>query len=198
MKIFSFSFFLSMACFLVNSLQAMQDDCITFETMKLQDALQVKQRVTLWYANELFKSKSCATWSDSLVAARKEFNPDKLEAHEQFVHIFLGKYEKPIGYIWYDKQENPDSLFTEYKAYIKAFYINKDFSSKGTPKTVLNNFEMMMRQQNVYAIATYVFERNMSARYLYKILNYEVAQLCDENDKIILEKQLKSDLQFLS
>ena len=119
------------------------------------------------YANDLINAGQCSL-EEALERATSDFEAimtEGLETPNNFIYIAENIDNEAVGLIWYEAK-------SESKAFIADFLVYSNHRGKGYGKSILNELEVNLKKQGIKHILLHVFEKNTTARELYKKVGY--------------------------
>ena len=135
---------------------------ITEDEFKLWKESSVKG-----YADDLVNAGQCSL-EDALERATADFDAimiEGLSTPNNFIYIAENTDKEAVGLIWYETNE-------EKRAFIADFLVYSNHRGKGYGKNILNELEVVVREQGIKYILLHVFDKNTTARELYKKVGY--------------------------
>ncbi len=158
---------------------------IFFETAAPSQVSEIHEKMTLFYAQELFDAKVYADKNQALEAAIEECN-SKNDGEIVYYYLLLSKEpETKYGYLVYSINNNT--------AYLEALYLEPEYRGQGLSKQILHNFEAELREKNINTIQLYVFAHNLPAIRLYEKMGYTVENTYS-NDHHLIGYRMKKEL----
>jgi len=189
-------FCIAMSVFLLTysqNVQVLNNECtVTLKCVHPDEAAKIKNDVTRFYAQELFKSGCCPSESEALKAAKKEINEDSDSKQKTFA-VVSSECSKSLGYICYSAEISKKFIPIK-KAYIEALFIKEEYRKQGIANQALRALEIKLQSKCYDSIALYVFVHNVAACKLYTNLGYTVKQAYKVNGKTVgcrMEKKLR-------
>lgn len=138
------------------------------------------------YAEDLLLAGQC-TQENAIERANADFNnilTEGISTPNNFIYIAENMDKEAVGIIWYETN-------TDKRAFIADFLVYSNYRGKGYGKSILQELELVVKEQGIEKILLHVFEKNITARELYKKMGYIEVQAEDiEEGSIYMRKNL--------
>ncbi len=138
------------------------------------------------YAEDLLLAGQC-TQENAMERASADFNnilTEGISTPNNFIYMAENMDKEAVGIIWYEINDNK-------RAFIADFLVYSNYRRKGYGKSILQELEIVVKEQGIEKILLHVFEKNITARELYKKVGYIEVQAEDiEEGSIYMRKNL--------
>lgn len=148
---------------------------IFFIDPSILEISQIKQEMSFFYGQELFKAGIFDNEDRALREANNECNIEF--STKKCCYYWLLSSNEKIGYLVYSLEDG--------SVYLEAIYLYKKSRGQGFGKQILQDFEKHLKEKNIDTIRLYVFAHNKIAFNLYEKMGYTIEKSYSAENRII-------------
>lgn len=162
---------------------------IALQTCDQSEIQLLKDSMLAFYSEQLVQAGLFVNLQAAKEAAILEWGQQEQNSNIElfYYHLVSPTSKDRCGYLVYSI-EHP-------MAYLDAMYLEAAHRGQGLGRQILQDFEILLRKENVQSIKLYVFAHNHRAIDLYKKMGYEV-ETTYSIDNIPIGYHIKKELSY--